>query len=466
MSFDDLNRYSATHKVWDHVGNIIPDIEHSEGERPAFEFQPASWLPVQFYDKHYENWMVVLPGKAVALDPDGCVMPAEYGLTGASVVYTANDVTAGVIDIATGLAVTTAKTVVLSQLNGTRGSAWSAAVAGTTGVNNTSGFMGRYGVAFGDATVKYPIGVAPYAYLQWAGDSSNPANYTRHNYNMQHLVAVLCDYVIRLPLIPAQVATETVEPAVAAAALVFGTRDTHTKAQAIANTTGRYNATTGTVPVLAAYPVIALALDEQDVATNTSRTTITMTSSSTADDLTGILVSEKTALSAVTQAGDFFVDYPVGVVFIYSADSATIPAAISGAAGTVQITYYRNGTAPGVLSRFACVLAANIQPGDFLVTSTGSNLTIATTEDFKTIVGQVIGFETHPRDALDRVRTAYNPALGTDASGSMANGVAATASLNLGQMDQMPGSATGGYPDLLHYAGGADTIVIINLVSR
>jgi hypothetical protein len=99
MSFDSLNRYNPNHKVWDHVGNLIPDVEHSEGERPAIELQVASWLPVQFFDKHYENWMVVLPGKAIALDPDGRAMPAEYGLTSASVVYTQNDVDAGTIDV-------------------------------------------------------------------------------------------------------------------------------------------------------------------------------------------------------------------------------------------------------------------------------------------------------------------------------------------------------------------------------
>jgi hypothetical protein len=466
MPFDSLNRYTPNHKAYDHIGNIIPDIGHSEGQRPSYEFHPAAWLPVQFYDKHFENWNVVMPGKAVALDPDGRVMPAEYGLTSATVVYTQSDVDAGVIDIATGLPVTTAKTVTLSNLSGVRDGTWTLANAGVGAV--TSGFMGRFGVSFEDATAKYPVGLAPYAYLQWAGgDGSNPSAYSRHNYNMQHQVAVLCDYVVKLPLVPAQVASETVEKAVAAANLVFGTRDTHTRTQVQANAEGRYNATTGTVPVLSTYPVIALALDFEDVAKQTSRTTLALASDNSADDVSSILVNEKTALSAVTQAGDYFVDYLVGVVFIYSADGATVPAAISGAAGTVSLTYYRNGVAPSTLSKFGSVLAGDIAPGDFLKVGTGSNLVKATSEDFKEIVGQVLALDNNfPKDALDRVRTAYSPALGTDSSGSMANGVAGSSSANLGQMDQMPGSANGGYPDHLHYAGGADTLVIINLVSR
>src|SRR5574343_1233484 len=156
MAFDSVGRYVANHKVWDHFGNIIPEVEHSEGIRPAFPFKPAAWLPVQFWDKHFENWNVVMPGKLVSLDPMGRVMPAEYGATSASVTYSANDVTAGTIDITTGEAVTSAKTVTLSDVDG-----------------STYGFMGRQGISFNDTVKKFPIGVAPYAYLQWAGDASS-----------------------------------------------------------------------------------------------------------------------------------------------------------------------------------------------------------------------------------------------------------------------------------------------------
>lgn len=466
MSFNALNQYSANHKTWDHVGNIVPNVEHSEGERPHFEFKPAEWLPVQFYDKYFEVWYVVMPGKAVALDPDGRVMPAQYGLTSQTVVYTQNDVDAGVIDVATGLPVTTAKTVTLSNLTGVRDATWTQANAGVGAV--TSGFMGRYGVAFGDATAKYPVGVAPYPYFQWAGgDGSNPANYRQHNFNMQHQVAVLCDYVLKLPLIPAQVATETVDKTVSGSNLVFGTRAVHTRAQAVANSTGRYNASYGTVPILPTYKVIAFALDEVDLAKQTSRTTYTLTSTTSSDDVSDVLVNEVSHPAAVQQPGDYFIDYPVGVIFVYSADATSVPGSMVGAAGTVQLTYYRNSAAASTVSKFACVVGASVTPGMFLKVGADSNLVPATTEDFKEIVGQVIGLDKNfPKDGLDRVRTAYNPALATDASGAMANGSLSSASVNTGQLDQMPGSANGGYPDLLSYAGAADTLVIVNLVSR
>jgi len=472
MSFNTLNQYSASHKVYDKVGNIIPDICHSEGVSPAGEFKPAPWLPVQFKDKHFENWMVVLPGKLIALDPDGCVMPASYGAsTTPDVTYTQNDVDAGVIDVATGVPVTAAKTVNLEYLTGVRQAGWTAANAG---YDHTSGFMGRYGVAWPGAnsstvSLIYPIGVAPYAYLQWCGgDGFNPTEYYQYNYNMQHQVAPLCDYVVKLPLIPCPSGSETVDGTVTSSNLIFGTQATFTKAYAITNATGRYNATTGVVPLLSTHTVIALALDNYPVAQNTARTRISLTA--TAGDVSSILVTEKTALAAVTQAGDYFVDYPVGVIFIYSSDSATVPAALV-AATTPVLVYYHLDDAATVLSKFACVLAdtTNLKAGDFLkCSSSGSNWVLAdpTSDNFATIMGQIVGFEVHPRDLLQHVHTAYMPALATDSSGSMANGVAGSASLNLGQMDQMPGSATGGVPDILSYAGAADTLVLINMVSR
>lgn len=465
MAFDSLGRYTANHKVWDHVGNIVPDVEHCEGERPHGEFKPAEWLPVQFYDKHFENWCVIAPGKIVALDPDGRLMPAQYGLTSASVVYTQNDVDAGVIDISTGLPVASVKTVVLANLTGVRESGWTAALAG---VSKTSGFMGRFGVAFGDAAVKYPIGVCPYPVLQWAGgDGFNPTGYAKHNYNMQHQVAVLCDYVLKLPYVPAKVAAETVDKTATGSALVIGTANVHTRTNVIANASGRYDSTTGTVPVLATDTVIGIALDNVNLAKNTSRTTIALASDNTSDDVSTILVNEVGSVSAVNAAGDYFVDYEAGVIFIYSTDGATFPTALSGASGTVSIAYYYNDGAASVVSKFASVVG-DVNPGDFLKCDANSNFVVGApgSDAAAVLIGQVLAFFTEPRSGLDKVRTAYNPALNTNSSGSMANGSLGSASVNLGQMDKMAGSATGGVSGLVNYAGGADRLVIVNLIGR
>lgn len=467
MSFNAAGQYVPNFKVWDHFGHALPDTHHSEGIVPAVETHPAPWLPVRFFEKHFENWIVIMVGKVVALDPMGYIMPAQYGLTSQTVVYTANDVTAGTIDIATGLPVTTAKTVTLSNLSGSRGAGWTAANAG---VSVTSGFMGIQGLAFGDDTVKYPVGVSNQPQLQWAGgDGWDPTGLNYHNFNMQHQTGFLCDYVLRLPVIPGQEASETIDKTATATNPTLGTPMVVVRARIVGETTGRYNSSTGYIPVLPTYPVVAFVLNETNLAQNTLRTTIALASDNTADDVSGILVTEKTAITGVAAAGDFFVDYYAGVIFVYSANGVTLPAALSGAAGTVSITYYRYGTAPSVTSEFTSLLAGStaLVPGDFVKCGAGSNFVKANpATDGYHILGQILAFEVHPRDALDRVRTVWDPPINTDSSGTMANGVAGSASVNLGQLDQMPGSATRGYPASIHYAGAADKLAIVNLISR
>jgi len=447
MAFDSLGRYTATHRAWDHFGNLIPEIEHSEGIRPAFPFKPAAWLPVKFYDKHFEQWNVIMPGKLVALDPDGRVMPAYYGNGATSIVYTTNDIAAGTIDIRTGVACVSADTITISTLDGS---------------TSALSFMGRQGEPFYDSVARYPIGVAPYAYLQWAGDGTaeddgfNPAAYRENNYNMQHQVAVLCDFVIKLPLVPGQVAVESMPANWSAGAITYGTKAWKTRTVGRAST-GRYG-TAGFQELLATTNACLLVLDNYPVAKNTTRTPITST-------LSGLLTNEVSDINAVAVAGDFFVDYKVGVIAVFSNGGNTLPVAGS------TITYFHYATAPGIYSVFACVLgtSSELRPGDFLGVAADSNwskLTMDASAVQAAVMGQVLGFESHPMDALDRVKTAFNPALRTNSSGAMSNATLATSSVGLGQMDQMPGSANGGYPDAIHYSGAADKFVIINLIGR
>lgn len=466
MSFNVAGQYVGNNKSYDHVGNIIPDIEHSEGERPAFEFRPASWLPVQFWDKHYENWNVILPGKLLALDPDGRIMPAQYGLTGATVTYSTQDVTAGTIDVATGAAVTTAKTVTLSLLDGTITAGWTAANAGVAAGGIHSGFMGRAGIDFVDGTRKYPFAVAPYSYLQCAdngssdprNDGTNPAYFRQHNYQMQQFVAPLCDYVIKLPVLPGYVATESLSMVWNAGAITFGTADGWRTRAALIASSPRYGST-GIYPVLTTYNVCACPLANFPVAKNTARTTISST-------ISGLLVNEVGSMDAILAAGDWWMDYDVGVLFVYSAGGTTLPAVTP----TDTIAYFHYAAAATTYPAFTVVVAdTTLVPGQFLKCGPNSNWVVANpaTDNFMDIMGQIIALDdSYPKDYLDRVRTAYNPALGTDSSGSVANGVAGSASANLGQLDQMPGSANGGYPGLISYAGAANMVALVNLISR
>lgn len=401
MAFDSLGRYTPTHKTWDHVGNMIPVVEYSEGIRPHGEFKPAAWLPVQFFDKYYENWFVAMPGKVLAFDNDGRVVPAQYGLGSATITYTSNDVDAGTIDVRTGAALLTA-------------------AIGTFNVSAVTAFMGRTGVAM---AVSKPVGVAPYAYIQWAGDSSSiddgftPAAYRQHNYNMQHRVAILCDYVLELPLVPATASAENLE------------QDSFAD-----------NVST------------MVALSNLPVATNTARTPITF-GDGTLTDAEERFVNQVDTVAEILAAGDWHIDLDTGVISVFA--TATLGA---GNIYTVDYSHYASAPTGSNVSRFCCALG-DLQPGDFVKCNADSNFVVATTEDFKDIVGQVLEVENVlGKDALDKVRTAYDPAIGTDAAGSLP--------AYAGQMDQMPGTATGGVSDKVHYAGAADLVVRVNLVSR
>lgn len=389
MAINSLGQYTGNHKVWDHVGNIIPDIELSEGDRPAVEFKPAAWLPVQFFDKYFENWNVIMPGKILALDNDGRVCPAQYGLASATITYAQNDVDAGVIDVRTGVTLLVAN-------------------VGTFNVSAVSAFNGVTGVAM---AVSKPIGVSPYAVLQWAGgDGFNPTQLRQHNYNMQHQITVLCDYVIQLPLVPTAQTTTS---------LSFG--------------------------VPSANLSTSSAVGNLPVATNTvGRTPISFSGGSSAT----LFINQVDTLALVTSAGDWYINYTTGVVTVYATSQPT----------SISISYFHYASNATATGKFSCVVG-NPKPGDFLICDVNSNFKVRASEEFTDVMGQVLARDAaFPKDALNRVRTAYNPAIGTNAAGANPG--------YLGQLDQMPGSANGGMPANISYAGAADTLCYINLVSR
>jgi len=406
---NSVGQYTASHKAWDHVGNIINSVEVQEMFRSG-DLKPACWLPVQFWDKAFEDWIVVTPGKIVALDNDGRVVPAQYGLGSATMTYTTDDVTSGTIDVRTGVALL-------------------AAATGTFNVSAVTDFMGRGIEAL---SVSMPIGVASYCYLQWSGDGSEnddgwtPAGFKRHNYNCQHSVAATFDYGIQLPLVPAATSTENM------------TRNSHV---------GQIQTFT--------------ALANLPVAKNTMRTTITFADGTLTDSATRFLNEVPNAVD-VLNPGDWHIVLETGVITVW----ADAPLA-AGNVYTVSYSNYASAPTGSNVSKFACALG-DLVPGDFVKCNADSNFVKATPkvygtsngdnfDTFSAIMGQVVVVEVYPKDYLERVRTAYT-SLGTSATGSYPG--------YAGQMDQMPGSATGGVPSNLHYAGAADKVVIVNLISR
>lgn len=162
------------YKPYNQTGFVTPDIEHSEGMRPAGNFMPADYLPQVRFDIFFKTPIVVSAGKPVAFDSNGRLVPAglalELALGAASTLrYTQADVDQGTVN-ASGTLVTVGEKVVTSMI-----------AAGITVSNH--------------------VGIAPYNYFKApGGDGENPADYTFGGFNAQHKVAFLTDYVIRLPV--------------------------------------------------------------------------------------------------------------------------------------------------------------------------------------------------------------------------------------------------------------------------
>ena len=383
MPFDSFGNYVGDFKSWDRFGNNLPAVDHFEGFRPG-DYQVAEWLPTAMFEKYHMDWYVIMPGKIVACDNQGRIVPAQYGLTGATITYQDRDavdfqgdisgVGAGVIDVRTG------QPLLLANV-------------GTFSVASVTDFMGT-----GEAmVVGDPIGVAPYAMYQAAGgDGSNPAQYRKHNYNRQASVAILCDYVLELPLVPAAQSAE---------ALTF-------------------NAESGGVSA-------ANAVANLPVAKNTIRTPMVFTGGSSAT----LFVNEQTSLSDVTSAGDWFIDLSTGVVSVWVGVGGGTPAGVS-------LAYYHYAAAPSSVSAFASV-TGDPKCGDVLVCDSNSNFVVKaalTSTDvdsdakiateinaLRGLMGQVISVASYPQGGLERVKTPNHP-LNNSAQGALPGYIGSAAS--------------------------------------
>ena len=415
-----LSSYNAVHRRWDHVGNLVPNFEHSEGARPHIHGAPAPWLPVGYYDKHFEVYMTIMAGKLIALTRDEWVVPAglRLGFAGAGTVleYTAADVTEQVIDLGTGSAVTAAKTYTAAAL--------------------TTALRARGLVGAAETAANYvsrPIGVAAQCMYSWAfavtSEDLSRSNFAIdakfHNFYMQSKVAVLCDYALRLPHVPREAAAEAIG-AVQAGPAVFGSGNLYASATVAALT--RYSGLTNT-------NYLAYFTDNYPIATSTEQTPMAASS-------TTLLGRLRSSPEALTQAGDYFVDKEVGVLFFYVLGGAVAPAHVSG-----TLDYYHYALAPLSANMSDYVSAVgDIAPGAFLETDADSNFAAVTVNTtFRDIMGQALTSVRHPKDYLDRVNTAYE---------------------GFGVLDQMPGTASRGLPDNITYAGASDKEIVVNLISR
>ena len=144
-------------------------LEISEGQRPALELRPAQYLPVLYQDHYLNDWVVIKAGTIVAVDASGDLVPANGG-EGKVLTYAADDIGA---------------TINIDE-------------------NGRDAYVSATGNSSTILASNKPIGVAPYDFFQNinAGfDSASPTGLTKYtNYQIQDKVAVLCDYLIEVPV--------------------------------------------------------------------------------------------------------------------------------------------------------------------------------------------------------------------------------------------------------------------------
>jgi hypothetical protein len=149
--------------------NLVREfLEISEGQRPALALKPAQYLPVKYLDKYLNDWVVVSAGTIVSVDASGDLVNCNGGAATAY-TYTSDDIG-----------------ITVDYNDGGHDDSVTAAGATSAAPGNK------------------PIGVAPYDYYQNISvgfDSANPTGLTKYtNYQIQDKVAILCDYLIEVPV--------------------------------------------------------------------------------------------------------------------------------------------------------------------------------------------------------------------------------------------------------------------------
>lgn len=453
-----ISRFQSSFKVrTDLMDNITPNnVVQREVSTPAGEWKPAAWLPVVWQNEKSKDYFTISSGKVVSFDASGRIVPSgllrkclDAANVGVSILEYRESIEkdARVIDITTGKFVTGNNTVTLEDFaNAIRNNGWSTADA----PSGDAAAKLAAAQAIVKAFISAPVGVAAYDVYCWAGD--DPANLHYTNYQKQHLIQFFTDVQMRVPHVCKTAADVDLIPGnpALAATLLDGTE-------------------------LAAMPRYA-GLDMSNVvgyrasekfASHTSRTPVTLLAAG-GGAWNGRLRSE---IALLGKKGDYFLDGDAGIILFYEEGGDNAPVDV----GNAQIlsgqafSYASSSTQARMIH-----LVGTARPGDFVTFDAQSNfiVTPALAEaDLKVgdadaegeilalvnslrirnfeqtlVVGRVLELIKEPRGLLERVRTGFQ---GDEFEADA----------------KMPGSATGGFSDLITLSAEtvADEIAVINI---
>lgn len=441
-----ISRFASRFKTrTDLMDNITPNnVVQSNVSVPHGEWKPASWLPVVWQNEKSKDFFVISSGKVVSFDASGRIVPSGLLrrcldatlVTDAIIDYDANDVSARAIDITSGDFVASAKSVslqefvVAAQKNG-----WISQSLATTTLADCK--------AAAKAFISAPVGICAYDVYAWAGD--DPANLHFTNYQKQHLIQFFTDIQMKAAHV-ANASTQT--DLVADLGLI-----NHGDLIAMPRYKG--------LPLSANAVGLKLA---KPAAAHTSRTPFVVT-------MNGVTARHRAEPSLVSKNGDWYLDDEASILIMWDEDGTGKPDDLT------SVTYYHYEGATSAeatsLQEKYIHFVGDCKPGDFVTFDRQSNMvvrsaTLALTdndagdesvvnsalildmlqerEDFT--VGRVMDIIKEPRGLLERVRTGFN---GDEFDASA----------------KMPGSATGGYSDMIVLSGElqtvADQIVVVNV---
>ena len=421
--------------------DLHPDIfEAGEPTRPKGSGRPAQegdkdagsshrfapWVPVEWQDTLSKDYFCLASGKMVGIDTQGNIVPAGLrvlvensdDIDDTFLDYSTADVDAITMDITTGAAVEAAVSYTILEVN----NALVARGLLTPGNGLLEFLQPTVGAVL--QTVYSPFSL---------GDATAPWKLKFTNYLLQKGIQFTTHSQMKVPVVPSAEASFASDENVTDTDLVFASGDTFTRARA--RGVVRYSAASSTGTF------IAVALPHRNIAKNTSRTPI-----GCSDDTVllrerkldmGRFVTVEEAIAAVlatlVQAGDWFMDYEAGVLFLYSADGSTV----TGSEDT--FTYHHYGVAPSVLSKYMCV-EGEVLPGDYVKVTEASNFTkwVSGADDEVLKVGRCYGLVREPNGLIQHVRTPSG----------------------------IQGSGTEGYTRNITMTGASDTLAKIVMLCR
>jgi len=453
-----ISRFTSRFKTrTDIMDSITPNnVVQSNVSVPHGEWKPASWLPVVWQNEKSKDYFVLSSGKVVSFDSSGRVVPSgllrrclDAGSHAAEIIdYDANDKAARVIDITTGefyagvgtTAVTLRAFIKAASENGwLPGESLPADDAG-----NELSELKRLAKKF----ISAPVGICAYDVYAWAGD--DPANLHFTNYQKQHLIQFFTDIQMKA----AHVAAATAETELTA---VFSIGNGKVLTNAKIKTMPRYNG----LPL--SVNVVGLKLGKP-AAAHTARTPVVI-------DHGAQTLRRRSEPSLISKAGDWYLDDEASILLIWEDGGDDKPATFA------SVSYYQYEDAASSFGEAGeekyIHFIGDCKPGDFVTFDKLSNMMVRSAslsltdndvgdesaanaaaildmlqerEDFT--IGRVMDIIKEPRGLLERVRTGFQ---GDEFDASA----------------KMPGSATGGFSDMITLSAElqtvADQIVVVNV---